>query len=302
MYQNPLFLPEEFEKERGPILSEFREREDDPESYLMERALEAFLAGNYHPIIGTQDSIQSATVETMHAFRRRFYGRNNCMISVVGGVPIKTVRNSLEALLTKLPEAFPVPALPPVYERGEFVLRKSGIQEAYYSLLYPALPQDHPDRFKQDIMNYMLGGNDSALLFERIREDLGMACYEIYSYIMRHDTFSVLGINCGISPEELPRLHAEVTSQIDLMCTDYMEESMLARTLAAVRTSIAARSETSSGLASMISVPILKGERGHPVEHALGEIEKVTLDDIREQARKTFSQPALKAILLPEGM
>ena len=35
MYQNPLFPEEEFKKELNPILSEYREREDDPESFIV---------------------------------------------------------------------------------------------------------------------------------------------------------------------------------------------------------------------------------------------------------------------------
>ncbi len=300
MYQYPLFPPDEFTKELNPILSEYREREDDPESFLLERTLEKYLGTAYHPIIGTEQTIRGATVERMHAFKGAFYGGRNTMVVVVGGVEAEQVRRALE---TNLAPGIPVevPACPtPSYQPHEVSLTKPGIQEAYYFLFYPGLPPRHPDRFKQDMMCYLLGGNDSSLLFERVREELGMSCYGIYSWLMRYDPFSLLGVNCGIAPNELDQLHGEVRGCIDRICQERLPTEMLERARASLRTSIAGKSETSSGMASLISVPILKGETEHPVEQALEAIESITADDILDMAQKTFAQKPMKAVLLPE--
>ncbi len=300
MYQNPLFPPEEFAKELNPILSEYREGEDNPDSFIMERALEKYMGDAYHPIIGREETIKSATVEKMHAFKRRFYGGNNCMLSIVGGVSEERAIALAEKLFSPSGDT-QTPLVPDVkYTPGEISLTKAGIQETYYHLFYPALPSGHPDRFKQDVMNYMLGGNDSALLFERIREELGMSCYGINSWIMRYPPYNLLGIAGGIAGEELEQLDREVRDQIKRICDSKLEQAQLDRTLASLRTSIAAKSETSSGLGSMISLPILKGETGHPVQNALEEIEKVTLDDILEFARSTFAVEPFKAVLHPQ--
>lgn len=300
MYSNPLFPAEEFKKELNPILSEYREREDDPDSFLVERALQMYLGEAYHPIIGTEETIRGATVDGMHDFKNRYYGGNNTLISVAGGVS----RDRIETMVKELFPASHDTEQPGIkqasYTEGELTLTKPGISEAYYTLFFPALPPDHPDRFKQDFMNYVLGGNDSGLLFERIREDLGMSCYGIYSFAMRNEPHSVAGISCGIAEDELPKLEQEVNTIIDRICSELVEEDRVNRARASIRTSIAARSETSTGLNTMMSVPILRGETEDPVQKALSEMEQVTLEDIRDMAARTFSGPRFKAILLPE--
>jgi predicted Zn-dependent peptidase len=299
MYQNPLFPQAEFEKELNPILSEYREREDDPENFLAERSLDRFFGEAYHPVIGTEATIKSATVEAMHAFKRRFYGGNNCLVAVVGGVDRETVAGAVRELFPATTATdSPAPASV-THQAGELTLSKPGIQEAYYNLLFPALTPGHPDRYKQDMMTYLLGGNDSALLFERVREELGMSCYGIYAWSMRHEPFSVMGISCGIAPGELDRLHGEVMDQIKLICDSPLGEDRLRRGKASLRTSIAAKSETSSGMSSMIGVPILRGETENPVKKALREIEAITLEDVLDQARKTLAGPMFKSVLLP---
>jgi len=300
MYLNPLFPEAEFAKELNPILSEFREREDDPENFMVERALESYLGSGYHPVIGTAETIRSATVEKMHEFKRSYYGGDNTLISVVGGVEQERVEAAIGSLFQSKQEAQKPEHATTRYAPGELSLKKKGIQEAYYTLFYPALPSMHPDRFKQDMMNYLLGGNDSALLFEKIREELGMSCYGIYSWTMRHEPFSLIGISCGIAPNELDKLHAEVNDQIKRICDSALEPERLARGKASLRTSIAAKSESSSGLNSMTSVPVLKGETEDPVAKALAEIDRITLDDILSFAQKTFSVEPFKATLLPD--
>ena len=299
MYQHPLFPPDEFAKELNPILSEYRERDDDPENFLMERTLQRYLGKSYHPVIGTEETIRGATVERMHEFKKRYYGGGNLMIAIVGGVGRAEVVEALKNCFAVVGDVELPQAHAAGYAPDQITLTKPGIQEAYYFLFYPALPSRHPDRFRQDMMCYILGGNESSLLFERIREELGMSCYGIYSWLMRYDAFSLLGVNCGIAEDEVEALHLEVGECIKRICDSPLPEDMLERARASLRTSIAATSETSAGMASLISVPILKGEVGNPVERALEMIASITPNQVMDIAQRTFSVEPMKAVLRP---
>ncbi len=300
MYTNPLFPEEEFAKELNPILSELREREDDPDSYLMERAFANYFGASYHPIIGTEKSIRSANVEKMHNFRQDFYGGENCLVAIAGGVSKQEALSCVDFFFGKMPmKRKPVNEKVIPQNTKELLLTKAGISEAYCHFFFPALEATHPDCVKQDIMNYLLGGNDSALLFERIREELGMSCYGIYSWIMRDHPFHTLGISCGIAPNELEQLSTEVMAQINLICKSHLNVDALKRCQASIRASVAARAETSAGLNSMMALPVLRGETENPVQKFLHQIESTTLDDVLEMAQKTLSGPMLKAVLTP---
>lgn len=301
MYQNPLFPEEEFVKELNPILSEMRRGEDNPDGFLGNRLMTAMLGEEAgHPVIGTEETVHAATVEKMHKFRKRFYGGNNTMISIVGGVTEEAVLSIVSELFT-LPPASESPKVPQVvYQSGSMQLSKPGITEAVYSLCYPALDRFHPDRYKQSLMSYVLGGNDSGMLHERIREELGMSCYGIYASQVHFDSHNILEISTGISPEQLEQCHEEVIGQIKRISTELVDEKRLARAKASLRTSIAAASENSSGYNSTISIPILKGMTENPLEKLLSNIEATTVYDIKELAQQTFCAAPYKGILLPE--
>jgi predicted Zn-dependent peptidase len=300
MYLNPLFPEDEFKKELNPILSELREREDDPEDFLFEESMQQYLGKAYHPIIGTKKSIKGASVKKMHDFKNKFYGGDNVLIAVVGGIDKDTLIRVLSSHLKSNPATEKPEMETCSYTPGELELKKPGIQEAYYNLLYPALPPLHPDRFKQDVMSYLLGGSDSGLLFERIREELGMSCYGIYTFGMRHLPFSMIGISTGIEPKELDQLHNEVTDQIKRITDSVLDDHQLKRAKASIRSSIAAKSETSNGLAGLVSLAVMRGESGNPIERALNELNEITLEDVLDQAQKTFSVRPFKGVLLPK--
>jgi predicted Zn-dependent peptidase len=302
MFRNPLFPEEEFRKELNPILSEFREREDDPDDFLHERAMERYYGPGYHPIIGTEQSILASTTDLMHAFKNLYYGAGNVLIVIVGGIEEDRMLRAVHALFSDMPEA-KRPVFPQLKARGgDLELKRTGIQEACFNLYYPALPQDHPERHHEDLMNFILGGNDSSLLFERIREELGLSCYGIYSSIARTESFNNLNISCGIDPTEIDILETEIHNIILKLCEERLEEHHLRRAKASIRTLLASRAETSKGLASMIALPVLRRESEDPLQKALNEIEEVTIDDIREAAQHTFSGPCLRAVLLPDSM
>ncbi|MBE7438891.1 MAG: insulinase family protein [Spirochaetales bacterium] len=299
MYLHPLFPEEELKKEISPILSELREREDEPDAFLSERALESYLGTAYHPIIGRPETIAAASLENVRAFHENYYGGDNVLLVISGGVEENRALDAV-ARLFHTHSVRPPPDLPVfAYQPGSVELSRPGLHEGYFHLYFPALPLDHPDRTTEDVMNYVLGGNDSSLLFERIREELGLSCYGIYSFTSRFEGLALAGITCGIDPAQLSIMEKEVYRILERLCTTEIEESLLLRMKAALKTSFAQRSETSDGMASMIGVPALRGEEGHPVKKALENIEAVTPADIKRHAARLFQQESFRAVLLP---
>lgn len=303
MYQNPIFPADEFTKEINPILSELRQVQDSPDTFLSNKVLNNMLGEeHYHPIIGTEKTVKSATLEYVHRFRDKYYGGNNVLISIVGGLDEQQVIDVVSELFVA-PTATDVACIKnATYNGGEVSLTKEGITEAIYTLTFPALDARHPDRVKQAVMSYVLGGSEAGMLFERIREELGMSCYGIYSSIHRSDPFNLLEVSCGIEPTQVNDLHKEVINQIEKISSSKISEERLNRAKTSLRTSFAAAAESSGGYNNYIALPLLKGyDMGNPFEDLCLDIEKVTANDVLQQARNTFSAPSYKGILLPQS-
>lgn len=301
MIQNPLFPEEEFNKELNPILSEMRRYEDEPSSYLANRLIPMIVGDEAgHSTIGNEETIKSATADKIKEFRKKYYGTNTIMISVVGGVSEQDVISIVSDLMEWkcVAEIAKTPKVE--YKNGELVLYKEGVSEAIYNLCYPAFGRFHPNRYKQKLMAFVLGGNDSGMLYERIRGELGLGCYGIYASQVNFDAYSLLDISTGIDPTQIDQCHDEVMKQINKLTTEKVSDKRLARAKASLRTSVAAASENSGGYNNSISLAIMKGYTEDPLEKLLVEIESTTADDIISIAQETFSAQPYKGVLLPE--
>jgi predicted Zn-dependent peptidase len=299
MYINPLFPESELKKELNPILSEFRENEDDPVDYLYENCMKNFISP-FHSILGTEESIKKTTIEKMFQFKNKYYGKNNTVITAVGGISPDLFFNKIKEYFKDLPLSIEVQYPPVKYKEGSITLHKKGISEGYVMILFPALPTNHKDRIKQNFLNYILGGMDSSLLFERVREELGLSCYEISSNITRNQSFSVLEIFAGISPEEIPILIKEIDKIIDFLTNEKISHHQLLIAKNTLKTQICAMAETNKGISSLLLNTLLRNEYKDPIEVILREIDEISPEDIREIAQTTFANKKFIGTLLPE--
>ncbi len=300
IYLNATFPQDEFEKERTVILSEMRRYDDDPGSYLSDRAVEKFCEnGLAHKVIGTENSVKSLTRDTLMQFKNRFYGGDNVLLSIVGDVEWDTVKHVIGKYFKNHSCERPSRLATSQYRQGFFELKKAEIQESQYQLLYPALPYKHPKAAIQGLMVSVLGGNASALLFERIREELGL-CYGIYSRVYHFEAFNFVEISTGCSEKDLGTLHGEVLQIIDKFKKELIDEERLEMVKASILSSFYMGLESSSGLNSFLAMSYLHGETGEFVKNRIREIKAVTREDILQLAEETFSAHPFHAQLIAE--
>lgn len=300
MYLNPLLRESDLKKEINPILSEYREKEDDPEDFLIEESLQRFLYP-YHSILGTKENIQNVNIKQTKNFKENYYINPNIIITAVGGIEPEIFfskvkeyfsENSYKNLQLEYPKCN--------YNKGELVLQKKDIQESYYVLLFPAYSNDSPDRFKQNLLNFILGGMDSSLLFEKIREELGLSCYEIYSNINRNQSFSYLEIVAGISREEIKILEKEIFAILEKIKNEYISSERIQKAKNILKTMIVSHLESTKGLSSLLLSTLLRNEYKNPIEEILYELENITKEDLLLTAQKTFTENYFKGILIPK--
>lgn len=298
IYLNATFPEDEFEKEKTVILSEIRRYEDDPPTFISDLAVDYYCQnGLAHKVIGTYESVAKLTKNDLINFKNKYYGGDNILISIVGDIDFKRVSDTIEKYFFNKPSTLPNKLKTGEYKPGYYKLKKAELQESQYLLLYPALPHLDKQAPIQGIMSYVLGGNSSALLFERIREELGL-CYGIYARVNRFEGFNYIEISTGCSEKDLNLLHSEVLQIINKLKTDLIDSERLEMIKASMLSSLYMSIENSAGLNSFFGLSYMKGDRGDILQKRINEIKSVTRESIREIAQMTFQVEPLRAELL----
>lgn len=299
IYQNAVFPEDELNKERTVILSEIRRYEDDPPSMLSDIALNYFCEnGLAHPVIGNTESVSKLTRDDLITFRNNYYGGNNVLISVVGGIDFDEVKNVIVKYFKNTSSNSPNPLSIGKYRSGFITHNKTEIQESQYQLYYPAYPFLHEKSALSHVMSSVLGGNASSFLFERIREELGL-CYGIYSRISNFEGFNYLEIYTGCAAKDIDFLHDEVMKIINNMKTKKISEDRLKMVKSSMLSSIYMGIESSGGLNSYLSLGYMKGLRDDFLNKKIEEIKAITVNQIKDISNEIFSKEPLIAKLLP---
>jgi len=298
IYQYSTFPAEEFEKERSVIISETRRYEDDPPMYLSDIAVDHFCDnGLAHKVIGPEESIKKLALNQLTDFRKEYYCSNNILISIVGNIEFQEVKQVIEKyfihnIASSVAKKLPVST----YRSGELNLTKSDIQEAQYQLYYPALPYLDNQAVAQGVMTFVLGGNASSVLFERLREELGL-CYGIYARPNRFEGFNYIDITSSCAASDLDLMHSEVMNIIKNLTVEKISLERLEMVKASLLSSLYMNIESSAGLNSYLSLAYLRGEKEDIINKRVSDIKAVTISDVIESAAQTFAVEPLVAKL-----
>jgi predicted Zn-dependent peptidase len=236
----PRFDLDDIEKERRVILQEIAMIEDNPEESIHDQFAHAFWAGHPlgMPVTGTRATIAAVERQQMLNFMgERYVGDNLCVVAAGGLEHAELVALAAKSMGEIAGTRRTHQVLAPVVKRHIKVPFRD-LEQTHICLGVEGLPQNHKDRYGVFLLNTILGGNMSSRLFQKIREELGLA-YSVYSFHHNHSDTGAFIVYAGTSAEDAPlvvrsilcemtRLRSTAVSREELQSAkDYLKGSML---------------------------------------------------------------------------
>jgi zinc protease len=135
-------------------------------------------------ISGTVESVEAITIDDLKAFYDKNLSPSLASFLVVGDVDQSRVEKALASLNEKWAAKeviMPQLIFPSNPEKASvYFVDVPGAKQSVINIGYLSLTRDHPDFYKAEVANYMLGGTASARLFMVLREEKGFT-YGAYS-------------------------------------------------------------------------------------------------------------------------
>nr|MDD6335782.1 pitrilysin family protein [bacterium] len=294
----------EMEKEKGVVLEEIRMVEDTPDDVVHELINDDFFAGHplAKPILGTARSVKAFTSEKLREYIRRFYGANNLVVSIAGDFDPQQLDALCDRLLAAWPKAGKTrPA--GVHETGpagQVVVRKKSVEQVHLCLGYPGLKLGDEDAHALLVLNNILGGSMSSRLFQRIREERGLA-YSVYSYPSFYATGGLMTLYAGCAPDralEVARLMKQEVASI----ADFTQDEFQ-RAWQQMRGNWALGQESTNARASSMGKALLLLGRVLSDDEVFARMQSVTPDQVRaviDKCMKASPHAALVGRVCPQ--
>jgi predicted Zn-dependent peptidase len=200
--RHPRFDPEDLERERGVILEEIRMVLDAPEERIYDLFCEAIWPEHPlgRPIQGTEQTIGSMQRDRIEGFFREAYVPPNLIVAMAGRITDEHVETIREAFSNIRPGVAAKPIEPPSFRTGLWREQKQELEQVHLLAGLPGLPAGDDRRFELQMLNTILGGSLSSRLFQKVREERGLA-YAVSSHVQGHQGAGLLTIHAATAPE-----------------------------------------------------------------------------------------------------
>ncbi|MFR1031343.1 MAG: M16 family metallopeptidase [Alphaproteobacteria bacterium] len=126
----------------------------------------------------------------------------------------------------------------------------------------------------------------SSRLFKEIRKT-GVGLYGLQFFQL--SSRGLFGIYAGTTNKELKELMPVICEEINKICREKVSEQELNRAKTQLKASMLMALESSSSTAEVLARQMLLFDRIIPIEEMVERIEKVSVDDVQNIARKIFS-------------
>ena len=188
MLKNPGFDGERLEISRARSLQGLARRNDRLDGIVGREFTRVIRGDHFSTVQSTQASIQAISREGMQQFHARSFDPTRMFFAVSGDFDLQDMVGRLNAALaegwpTGQVAAGDIPAPSHTPMPGVYVVDKSSreVNQSHVRIGHVGIQRDHPDAFKVQIMNSVLGGGGfTSRIMTRIRSDEGLA-YSAFS-------------------------------------------------------------------------------------------------------------------------
>lgn len=290
MLVNPRFDDTELERERHVIIEEMRMVEDTPEDYLGEIFTQAYYPRHPLglPIEGTPATVEKFDHRIAADFHRRVFQPANLVIAAAGNVEharlVELAGNFFAFETAEIPdEDFP----PPQADAPILLKKKRGLEQAHLIMATPWIDARSERRYAAHLLENILGSGTSSRLWQKIREENGLAYSVGASGVSFHDC-GFFSLYAGTAPAQLGKVVDLAVAELkkikrEAVTTDELE---LAKQQS-VASILLGLEDSSNRAANLAQMEITFG-RQISLEETLRQIEAVTAAEIQDLAQEFF--------------
>ena len=291
MLVDPRFDEADLKSEQKVIIEEMKMVEDSPEEYLGELFSEAFFPN--HPlglnIAGTPKIVKSFNREITQKYHADTYHEGNLVIAAAGNIDHDKIVELAKAAFSRESKARASrDAHPPVLAAPIVIKQNKNLEQAHLLVATPFVSAVDPRRYAADLLTNIIGGGTSSRLWQKVREERGLA-YSVGASAAMYQDCGVFSIFAGTSPEQAAEIVDLSIAEMRSIVEHGVEAAELDLAKQQSRASILLSLEDSASRAAALAQSEMVHGRQISVDETLDKIDNVTIDDLQHLAREFFS-------------
>jgi predicted Zn-dependent peptidase len=296
----PTLRAEDLKLERKVVLEEISMVDDTPDDLVFELHNEQLWGA--HPygysILGTRDTVSRLGVRELKGLHDGAYVPNNIVVAAAGNLEHEALVDELQRTGWGDPQPRDIAALQTVPPNGAAPMvrhvEREGAQ-THTVLGSVTVPYTDPRRYPIVLVGVMLGGGMSSRLFQRVREELGLA-YSVYGFQSFHADTGSHGVYVGTAPATAMQAVEAINEELARVAREGLPEHELASAKSQVKGQLTLSLESPSSKMYRAAGTELYGEQYRTLDETLALIDAITMDEVAAVSAEFFA-PERQTIL-----
>jgi len=287
---NAKFDQGDISKEKKIVIDEINEVKDTP-SDLVHDFFAQSIFGNHalgKPILGTSKTVRALSRSKILGFLQANYQRPKMLVVASGNLKHEEL---VELVMSYLPEVRtnhfkPLKRIKPEIYTGLYV-KGQKTNQTHICIGTPAMNFSHRRRAALLLLNSILGGSMSSKLFQKIREELGMA-YTVFSYLDFFNDASVIGVYMSTDKKYTGKIINTVVDELEKLKHNKLSDVELQSAKEQLKGSLVLGLENTSHRMNRLAKHELLLGKYITVDETIDEIDRITSKQVIDIANKLF--------------
>ncbi|WP_118858244.1 M16 family metallopeptidase [Sphingomonas mesophila] len=290
LIRRPHFEAAHLDLEKKVVLQELAETRDTAGDIVFDLLQEAAFPDQPigRSVLGSADSLAAIRVDDLHAWQNEQFAASNLVLVAAGKLEHARLVDLAEAAFGSMPSGAR-PASPPArFVGGQRFERRRGVQ-AHLAIAMAAPAWGDGDAYAAQLFADVAGGGSSSHLFQRLREDNGLA-YSVSAAAMPFADCGLFYAYAAVDRGEAGRAQDEIEAVL-AECARELSQRDLERARAMAKAGMMMSLESCWGQAYYVATRLLReGALIEPTE-IVARLDAITLDQVRAVGTRMLAGP-----------
>ena len=280
MIRNPRLDEKDIETEKGVVIEEINMCEDDPGDVVYEVNETSLFEGTslQYQILGEKETVSNLKKEDITAYMQNNYCADKMVVGISGNFDEEEMLLKVKEYFSDMPEKSKGDGYFEVPFKKDIVLKTMQTEQTHLMMCFNGVGIQHEDLYALQVCMFILGTGTSSMLYQRIREDLGL-CYSIDSWLGRYRGGGYIAISVSLSPASEERAIGEIAEIVGTFSKNITQRQVDIAKEKLISSLIMSREQPQSKFSSM-GYNQLMLNKFIDDDFIINSIKAITLDDV----------------------
>lgn len=301
IYLNSQLPEEEVEKEKGVIIEEINMHYDDPKIYVW-HLWNKMLYGNQPagcPIVGTKESVKNLKREDFFEYRHKYYRAKSTLISLSGNFNRKYILKKIKERFYSIApgKGKSKPLTKEFQQKPRILFHHKKTDQAHFIFGFRGINIFDKRKYPLYLLDTVLDGGMSGILFQTVREKLG-AAYYVSSHLSLQTDCGFWTVSAGIDNNRLEEIAQEILKEWKKFGEALITSKEIKKAKNYITGKVALGTENVHNVAGQLALQEILIKKIETPSEFLRKIKQITSRDLLLTARSLLKPPALNFVLI----